>query len=214
MKAYSINLKERVDRMEHTKNEFSKFPEFKLNMIEAKKNTCGAIGLWDTIQLIVKDHSRLKESDFLIICEDDHVFTQFYSHKLLLKSIETANNYKADILLGGVSWTDMAVKVSQNMYWIKNFSGLQFLIIFKRFFQKILDVKDFNSRDTADKKMCELSENKFVIAPFISIQKEFGYSDATVLNNVDGRVSYLFERTSKTFDVLEKVNNYFNQFEI
>lgn len=212
MITYSINLEHRLDRLKHTKEEFEKYPEFQHIVISAIKNDCGAIGLWDTIQLIVKDHSQISDSNFLIICEDDHFFTKGYSHKMLLKCIETADELEADILLGGVSWLDMAMKVNQSLFWVENFTGTQFIILYKRFYSKILEVQDFTFADTADKKFCELSENKFLISPFISAQKEFGYSDATTQNNIEGRVTMLFEQASKTIEVLNNVNKYFSKF--
>jgi len=51
--------------------------------------------------------------------------------------------------------------------------------------------------ETPDLKFCSLTDNIFLIHPFISIQKEFGYSDATMPNNTPGHVENLF-RTADT----------------
>ena len=47
--------------------------------------------------------------------------------------------------------------------------------------------------------------------PFISVQKEFGYSDVTFFNNTPNYVGKLFEKTSKELSVLNKVKKYYDQ---
>src|SRR6185312_9799529 len=148
------------------------------------------------------------ESEYIIICEDDHEFTNDYDKKYLLKCINYANENDADVLLGGVSWFTAMIALSENLFWVEKFTGTQFTIIFRKFFKSIL-AADFRNNDSADFKMCSLTENKFFMYPFISIQKDFGYSDATSKNNVAGRVSELFENSVKAIPILNEVKKYY-----
>jgi hypothetical protein len=60
------------------------------------------------------------------------------------------------------------------------------MILFKQFYNAILET-EFGEYDAADYKIAALTNNIFFIYPFISVQKEFGYSDATTKNNREGR---------------------------
>ena len=198
-----INLESRTERKNHIEIEFSDRHEFNLRIVQAIKHEVGAIGLWQSLIGVVKEMS-LYDDEYFIFCEDDHTFTKHYTPEVLQEGIETAKSHNADILLGGVSWLETAVQVSDRMFWVDKYTGNQFVVIFKKFYPVILGITDFENM-TADKKISELSENKFVIFPFISLQKEFGYSDATNNNNNTGRVDYLFDTTIK----IDKVRRYY-----
>ena len=101
----------------------------------AVKHSEGRVSLWLSIKEIINE---MKNSNFFVLCEDDHQFTQYYSFELLLKCINEAQCLGADILSGGISWFKTGVQISKQLFWIDEFSGLQFTIIFKKFYQKIL----------------------------------------------------------------------------
>ena len=207
LKTFIINLKERKDRRESVLKEFSNRKEFAIQIVEAIKHNVGAVGLWQTIRNILKDLNG-HESDFILICEDDHQFTTDFSYQNLFTAIAEAGEKEADILCGGVSWFNNAVPVSNNLYWVEKFSGLQFTVIFKKFFRIILNAT-FNEFEAADYKISDLTVNKFFIFPFISTQKDFGYSDVTPKNNVPGRVSQLFDECIERVSVLNKITRHY-----
>lgn len=204
---YIINLKSRADRRKNVLEEFNNKPEFNVTIVEAIKHKVGSIGLWETIRHILKNLVPEKE-EYILICEDDHEFTGHYSKEMLFESIASAQAYEADILSGGVSWVTNIIQVGQNMFWVERFSGLQFTIMFRKFFEKCLEA-EFNAFDEADYKISELSCYKFFIAPFISIQKDFGYSDVTPENNIEGRVSESFKLSSETVNVAQKLARHY-----
>lgn len=205
---YIINLEKRTARKSHSIEQFSKEKQFDVNFIKAFENANGAKGLWQTIVHIIQNVST-NEDDYILICEDDHMFTKNYNAQKLLNFIKEAQKKQADILLGGVSWFEDAVQVPENLFWVDQFTGTQFMIIFKKFYQTILNA-DFNIGDTADRKICELTNNKFLIYPFISTQKEFGYSDATPFNNNAGYVTEIFEKSSEVLYNIVKVKDFYN----
>lgn len=188
---FIINLKERYDRKTHITNEFFGRQEFDVHIVEAHKHEYGAIGLWNTIKHIVMNLPNPDE-EFILICEDDHQFTEKYCKFHLFESIKSAQKHDAEVLLGGVSWLQSIFSITKSLYWIETFNGAQFTIIFNSLFEKIINA-EFNRFNAADFKISILTRNKFLIYPFISVQKDFGYSDATPRNNSIKSVSKLFE---------------------
>ncbi|MGN6266353.1 MAG: hypothetical protein ACTHM5_11800 [Ginsengibacter sp.] len=203
LSTYIINLRNRRDRKAHILKEFEGRSEFNITVVEACEHHVGAIGLWQTINYILQKLANNKE-EYIIICEDDHQFTNQYSKEILLSCLDEAQKKEADVLLGGVSSGLSICPVSKSLFWLEKFSGLQFTVLFRRFFKTILEA-DFGNNDAADYKISSLTTKKFFIYPFISIQKEFGYSDATVKNNAKGRVTELFNGASSTVQCLQEV---------
>ena len=206
---YIVNLKFRPERKENLIKEFEGRNEFNISVVDAISHEVGAIGLWETIKHIIQDLAKERD-DYILICEDDHQFTKIYDKKKLLLNIQTAKQLNADILLGGVSWFEDALQINEQLFWVKKFTGAQFMLVFKKFYKKILDA-NFNNLDNADLKISSLTNNKFLIYPFISIQKEFGYSDITSKNNTKGYVKKLFKDANKALINLVKVKSFYYQ---
>lgn len=207
---FAINLIHRTDRKANITAQFHGKEEFKLTVVPAIESPIGALGLWQTIQKIVQREIS-RGSDFFILCEDDHQFTNDYSKERLLASIQEAEQLEADILSGGVSWFDTGIQIAEGTFWVKTFNGMQFTVIFNRFYSKI-EGAEFKLGDAADFKISALSDSKLVMYPFISVQKEFGYSDVTRKNNEEGFVSRIFDETSNRFAILKKVRSHYLSF--
>ncbi|RZK12510.1 MAG: hypothetical protein EOO43_18625, partial [Flavobacterium sp.] len=111
---YIINLVKRPQRKKNVLKEFSGRNEFDVHVIQAIEDSFGARGLWRTICKIIE--LVPPEAEYIIICEDDHKFTNAYSEEALLDSIEKAISHKCDILLGGVSWHADSVQVDENLF--------------------------------------------------------------------------------------------------
>lgn len=204
-----VNLKERIDRLLHIQNQFEGNEEFDCSILSASKQDDGRLGLWNNLLKVVKAAKKLG-MEYVIFCEDDHQFTRSYRYKNLMRAIKEANRYEADLLLGGVSWFDNVLQVSGQLFWVSHFTGLQFTVIYARFYDIILDA-EFGSLDAADIKLSSLSSRKFVIHPFISIQHEFGYSDVTSRNNQIGHVKKLFRTSSAALTRVRKVKKFYNK---
>src|SRR5690606_40497336 len=164
-------------------------------------------GLWDTLVNLIRNKIN-KNDDYFIFCEDDHQFMIDYDHNQLLDCIEKAKGFNADVLLGGVSWFEVAVKCKPNLFWINKFTGAQFMILFKSMYGRILGVDNFSKTDALDHKISALSSYIFTMYPFVSTQKEFGYSDVTILNSFSGRVDGLFTTASDRLKIIDKVHDF------
>ena len=89
---------------------------------------------------------------------------------------------------------------------------MQFSLIFQSFYDTILAYED-SEETVTDICLSNLSANIFVMWPFLSIQKEFGYSDVTSFNNTPNYVNGLFQKTSKELFILDKVKKYYDHEE-
>ena len=207
MVTYVINLPERVDRKMHILSQFSDKTEFQICWVPAIRHSRGSLGLWKTMRQIIQRECS-KKSDYFVFCEDDHTFTKNYSWHFLYTCIQQAISFEADLLLGGCSWFEHPIQISDNLFWLNKFNGLQFTIIFNKFYMKLLNM-DLNENEPVDLAISELTKDKFVIFPYISIQTEFGYSDITFSNNKKGYVSNIFANSEERLFLLDKVRKYY-----
>jgi len=206
---YIINLASRPDRREHILQEFTGRDEFDITLVTPLPACNGAVSLWHTIRHILQNLLK-PDAPYLLLCEDDHIFTPDYNPEPLFQAIATAQDMEAGLLSGGVSWVTSCIQVSEQLFWMEKFSGLQFTIIFRRLFPVILNAV-FENGDAADYKMSSLTGSKYFIYPFISTQKDFGYSDVTSRNNTERRVEELFKTTTENIQILKNVADYYDK---
>ena len=206
---YIINLPDRTDRKKHISAEFKDREEFDVKIIEACTHSIGAIGLWNSIVKIVRMAIE-QDDDVIIICEDDHYFTEYYSKEYLIDNILQAHEQGADILSGGIGGLGIAVSVARNRYWVDWFWSTQFIVVYKKFYHQIVEY-EFKDKDTADGVLSQLSNNTMTLYPFISRQKEFGYSDISQKNNDNpGLVTQYFEQSEAYLSAIHKISSFYN----
>ncbi|MGE8536308.1 glycosyl transferase [Chryseobacterium sp. D764] len=200
---YIINLKHREDRRESIVKEFDGKPEFDCHIVEACVHEKGNIGLWESIKKTVKIAIQ-NEDDVIIIVEDDHVFTDHYNRDSFIENVIESNEQGADILSGGIGGGfRFVVPITENRFWINHFWCTQFMVIYSRFFDQILNA-DFGPEDTADNFLSQLTAHKMVLYPFVSVQKDFGYSDITEENNISGNIEHYFKTADITLQLYQK----------
>ena len=175
--------------------QFEGRPEFHVTYVEAETNMPGNIGLWHSINKAVKKAIQ-NDDDLIIICEDDHVFTENYRRDLFFKNIIEALTQGAELISAGIGGFGDAVFVSNNRLWVNWFYSTQFIVLTSNVYQRIIDY-NFDKCDTADGVLSKIISNKQVLFPFMSIQKDFGYSDVTESNNKNnGLVEHLFYKST------------------
>lgn len=203
---YVINLPNRTDRHQHILQQFLDKPEFRVQIQTPVSHPVNAVSLWLTLLKIVEKEKEANSSYF-IFCEDDHTFTNAYSNELLEQCLTLADKLEVDILSGGVSWFDNAIKTDENLFWIHQFTGMQFTIIYNRFYDRLLRTP-YDDRVVTDLQISNMTDKKWLIYPYISTQTEFGYSDVTKKNNDIGFVEELFKTTIGRIEVLNKVTQH------
>lgn len=202
---YIINLKERSDRLEHALIQFSGKTEFEIHVTEARKHKIGAVGLWESIVNIVSQVID-GDDDVIIICEDDHTFTEHYNRDEFIKNLIDASEQRVELLSGGIGGFGCAVPITKNRFWIDWFWCTQFIVLYRPIFHKILNY-NFMETDTADGVLSEITSHKMVIYPFLSVQTDFGYSDVTRSNDkINGMISKHFN------DAKNKMNVYYKAY--
>ena len=206
---YVINLPERLDRRQHTEEQFLNKSEFELVWVDAISHPIGAVGLWQSIVKAVK-MAMERDDDVMIICEDDHEFTSAYNKDYLFANIAASHEQGAELLSGGIGGFGTAVSVAPNRYWVDWLWCLQFTVIFKPLFQKILDY-DFKDTDTTDGALSAIAGDKMVMYPFISIQKDFGYSDVTSHNNSPGAITNFFREADFKMGMIHHIAHKFKE---
>ena len=210
---YVINLKDRIERRKHIEEQFKDKPEFELSWIRAIEHPIGAVGLWRSMVDAVK-MAEANGDDIMVICEDDHTFTPSYNKDYLLINIVEANKQGSELLSGGIGGFGTAVPVAINRYWVDWFWCTQFIVVFKPLFHKILDY-NFKDTDTADGVLSILAKDKMTMYPFISVQKDFGYSDVTRTNNdIVDLVDKLFKQSQHRLSTIHNVTHRFRKKEI
>ncbi len=208
---YVINLPERTDRREHIEKQFRDKPEFCIEIVEAERHEIGAVGLWKSICKVIR-MAQERSDETIIICEDDHEFTNDYSAETLFMHINKAKQQDAEILTFGVGNFDTSVPVSRNLYWLKSFLATQFIVLYKPIFEKILNY-DFKNDDAADRVLPRLSSCNMLVYPFMSIQHDFGYSDVTAIHNEKpGIVARCFAKSRQRMAEIHWINNRYNYY--
>ncbi|MFA6831635.1 MAG: glycosyltransferase [Prevotella sp.] len=201
---YVINLPERTDRRKSIEAEFKDKDEFELHIVEATKHPIGAVGLWKSITSIIRAVVQKNEDDVIIICEDDHVFTENYQRDKFLDQVMKGALLGTQILFGGIGGFGKAVPIDSGLFWIDWNWCTQFMVIYQSAFDKILNAR-FTKNDVADEFLGKIIPNKVVIHPFISKQKEFGYSDVTKGNEKKGQMSKYFDEADLKLKTYERI---------
>ncbi|MBR1467843.1 MAG: glycosyltransferase [Bacteroidaceae bacterium] len=192
---YAINLPHRTERREHLVRQFANRDEFNVTYVDAVMHEIGAVGLWESIKKAVR-LAMSRNEDIIILCEDDHIFTYEYNRNYFLYNIADAFTSGADILSGGIGGFGNAVQIATHRFKVDWFYSTQFVVLSSKLFEDILQY-DFKQNDTADGVLSMLARNKQVIFPFISVQKDFGYSDVTQSNTRhEGIIEGLFRHTT------------------
>lgn len=209
--AYIINLKQRPERLQHVLKQFGGRNEFDVTVVEACKHKIGAVGLWHSIIKVI--HLAIEnQDDVIIICEDDHTFTEHYDRDYLFQNVLEAHEQACDVLCGGIGGFNHAVPLTHNRYWIDSFWCTQFIVVYRKFFKKILN-EPYDESVTADDKISEMTSHKMVLYPFISVQHDFGYSDVTKKNNdSSGIITEYFKNANERLGKYRKVyDQYLNK---
>lgn len=208
---YVINREVRSDRKCHILNEFKDKPEFNIIITKAVEHEVGAVGLWNSIQKIIRS-AQNDNKEFVLVCEDDHYFTNYYSKDFLIKNIIGAQKQGVEILCGGIGGFGTAIPVAKNRYWIDWFWCTQFTLIFKSLYKKIIEY-EFQKSDTADGVLSQITPFKMVLYPFISRQKSFGYSDITESNSKNpNMIVEHFNCADNRLHTIHSVSAYYNSF--
>ncbi|HEY4326116.1 MAG TPA: FkbM family methyltransferase [Mucilaginibacter sp.] len=200
---YVIGLSGMPERREHIMQQFEGKTEFDVILLEAVKNKPGALDLWQSTCKVI-ELAVANDDDVIIICQDDHEFTENYSKLFLIKNIIEGYRQGANILAAGIGHFLQAVPITGNRFWVDFFYNTPFIVVYRNMFQKILD-EPFHESAPEDDLLSLITSNKMVLFPFISIQKEFGGS--SVAQRYHNETSKLFTSAADRLEVIRRVFN-------
>ena len=160
------------DRLESSLSQFNKKAEFEIISTEFLEYTVESIRLIDQACLTL-------ESEYIVLCRGDHVFTPTYSSEKLSGVIIGMKCRKLDLVLGGLGGFETIVPIGENLIWIDWFAYSTMMIISKSICHKISNEKFREDRLDQD-LLSAATINKAVISPYISVPRE--YSETVYIN--------------------------------
>jgi glycosyl transferase family 25 len=140
--------------------------EFAIVPIAMPQQGDGEARIWEGIRKAVAGGME-NDEELIILSGEEHRFTKEYSRDELIRQIMEAYGQRAEILSGGVGEFDVGIPVGAGRFWISSLSGLQFLVLYRNIFQRILD-HQFTGEDSAAKALSAITSYKMVLFPFIS----------------------------------------------
>ena len=149
--------------------EFDCCPEFDLHYVMAQDR-------WKNFYNIVGQACRQGEDDAVVICYEGHHFTKDYLPAVLFDKIIRSAKLGTHILIGGCSSFSNLVPVEEGLFWVDNFEGANFYVVFKHAFQSILEVSPAID-ESLERVLSHLLPNKLLLSPFISWVGVEGHSD-------------------------------------
>jgi hypothetical protein len=130
----------------------------------------------------------------------------------LLSNIVEAHEQGANYLSGGIGIFKYAVQVAMNRYWVSNVLGIRFIILYKNIFDKILN-EPYDENINADILLSDLTSNKMILFPFISVQKKIDLSDANPSHHETKELStHFFEESAQIMERIDKAYRKYQPF--
>ncbi|GEN78026.1 hypothetical protein [Chryseobacterium hagamense] len=121
--------------------------------------------LSDFFQGPVSDVIRqYSQNDFLIFCSDKFRFNPDFSQEHLDRCIVRAQDFKGDLMAGSTEVLEHLLEIDESLFWISSFKNPLFVIVFRKFFEVILN------NDLTNKPIQYLTENIFLTYPLIARQ--------------------------------------------
>ena len=175
---FCINLPDRNDRLDKFKESLVRIiPNGSFELIDGVINKIPRIGIWQAHQNCIALAKHL-DLDCVLIMEDDLYIPSDRAAEFAMNAFSECPE-DADILLGGI-YTSAGL-IPYNQFWqqTKEFSGLQFYIVFKKAYDIILNENKYIAH--IDRWMANPKNGNlkcYVTNPFCAIQYD-GYSDNT-----------------------------------
>lgn len=161
--------------------QFLNKPEFETKYIVINNQKDRLSGFYESLKTIIEE-SIANDDEIILICTDDHIFCNNYDRENLIDSIFQGAYLGADIILGGVSDTRQIIVVNKNLCWVDTFSGIQFFLVYSKFFAKIIN--ELNKLEESGREpdpsafFTGITLNKYVMHPFISYQETNFFGDS------------------------------------
>ncbi|MEN5085946.1 hypothetical protein ABE426_05710 [Sphingobacterium faecium] len=173
---YIVNTSKQIESLNDIKQQFQGKIEFDIHITHSHPHTNSHMALWTSICEIIAI-SEEKNEDVIIICKDNHQFTEDYNKTKLIAAIYEAHRLNATLLFGGIAGGfNHILPLASGISWLDACWESSFIVIFRSFFRSILD-ENFHETDVVENKLSEMTSNKFVMYPMISTIKDISDVD-------------------------------------
>jgi len=173
VQVYAINLKSRVDRLQHITQEVVKLKTDKIEIIEAIVDNNPESGCFKSHQKAIK-LAQVNSLERVLILEDDAVFVD-NAQFILEQSLEQLLLLQWDMLFLGANLQAPAYRVSSNLSKLTKSWCAHAYIVNSNFYSTILELSDTYPIDVHYANLM-LSSNIYVCNPLIAYQLP-SYSD-------------------------------------
>lgn len=168
---YIVKTSKQIESLKDIKQQFQGKIEFDMHITYSHPHSNSHRSLWNNICEIIAVAEE-KNEDVIIICKDNHQFSDDYKKIKLIAAIYEAHRFNATLLFGGiVGGFNHILPLISGISWLDACWESSFIIIFRSFFKPILS-ENFCESDVVESKLSEMTSNKFIIYPMISIKKD------------------------------------------
>jgi hypothetical protein len=194
---FAINCTDRESMNQRIKLNFENRDGFLLDRLYSTEHPSSA-WVWETLTDIFK-RSLGASNDFVIICNEQHVFSNQFEYKYLIKNIIEGYCQNADVLCGGIDGgASYAMKISENRFWLNSFFPLRFVVFYRKFYKKFID-NPFSESSSIFSQIANLSKGVMVIHPPVSIP----YRSNDVIIEIEQHS--IVEQTDRLLDTVGRV---------
>jgi hypothetical protein len=156
--------------------QFEDKPEFELTILPLDNERYPPISYWEILRNCIRQ-AISNDDDVIIICDDEHSFTDKYERDIFIQHILDAHTQGCELLSGGIEEADQVVQVARSRFWINHFTSSPFLVLYRKVFEKIL-AEPYHGIEPPEAVLSEIATNKILIYPFISAPR---HPDTVVL---------------------------------
>lgn len=180
-------------------NEFREKPEF---------NICRAILIpegseneqhqWDAIHEIIRI-SIEEDHDVIAIAYEGHQFSEQYHPATFIKSILSGYKKSMGLLLGSAQGGQFRFNADNDIDFIASYGSTEFLLIYRSFYQNILEFPVLGSYATVHETLSALALRKGIISPSISVASISDGVSQTKLTTGAQKNSTIIEKRTERF---------------
>lgn len=202
---FIIIAPERAERRVHITNEFKGRTQFHTTIVNVSPHNNRASSLWQSIRKVIQ-MAVDNDDDVIVLCHDNHEFTPDYSPEYFLKNIVEAHEQGCDYLSGGTPKFEHAVPVGPNRFWTDHCLSIQFIVLYRKFFRKVLD-EPLDDTVMPDIKLSKMTSHKMILHPFVSRPRDFNSKITPIHNMQKSLIQRMFVATDKRLSKLREVYN-------
>ena len=127
-----------------------------------------SLSRWSLFRCAVEHAEKSGDDDVIVVCFNEHNFTNNFDGRLFLDVIVEASKRGAQLLIGGCQKVENMVPVTSSLFWVDVTSGASFYVVYRSVYRKILSITIDGGDADLDEIISQYIPNKFLVCPIIS----------------------------------------------